>query len=50
MESTFDQPYMVGLLVGVEPRLEAALGHLPVRLYGFHNGRVVERGFHVVAD
>jgi proteasome lid subunit RPN8/RPN11 len=50
MESTFDQPYMVGLLVGIEPRLEAALGHLPVRLYGFHNGQVVERGFHVVAD
>lgn len=50
MESTFYQPFMVGLLAGVEPKLEGALGHLPVRLFGWSNGEVKPRGFEVVDD
>jgi proteasome lid subunit RPN8/RPN11 len=50
MESTFYQPFMVGLLVAVEPRIEAAVGHLPVRLFGWDNGEIKPRGFEVVND
>jgi proteasome lid subunit RPN8/RPN11 len=50
MEAAFPQPYTVGLLAGVEPRLEAALGHPPVRLFGWERGSVQARGFHVVGD
>jgi proteasome lid subunit RPN8/RPN11 len=49
METTFEQPFMVGLLTAVEPRIEEAIGHLPVRLYGWRNGRINERGFEVVS-
>jgi proteasome lid subunit RPN8/RPN11 len=49
MESTFYQPFMVGLLVAVEPRIEAALSHLPVKLYGWSPaGEIVPRGFEVI--
>ena len=47
METTFEQPYMVGLLAAVESRLEAAVGHLPVKLYGWREGQIKERGFEV---
>lgn len=50
MANAFDQPFMVGLLAGVEPRLEAVLGHPPVRLFGWRAGDVCARGFHVVDD
>jgi hypothetical protein len=50
MESTFYQPYHVGLLTAVEPRLAAALGHLPARLFGWRRGEIVSRGFEVVDD
>ena len=48
MESTFAQPFMVGLLAAVEPRLSESLCHLPARLFGWRQGQVLERGFHVV--
>jgi proteasome lid subunit RPN8/RPN11 len=48
METTFEQPYMMGLLLAVEPKLEAALGHLPVRLFGWNQGTIQARGFEVV--
>jgi proteasome lid subunit RPN8/RPN11 len=48
METTFDQPFMVGLLAAVEPRLETVLGHLPVKLYGWRDGEIKARGFDVV--
>jgi hypothetical protein len=48
MESTFNQPFMVGLLAAVEPKLEVALHHPPVRLFGWHHGEVLARGFHVI--
>lgn len=48
METTFEQPFMVGLLVAVEPRIEETLGHLPVKLYGWRTGQIKQRGFHVV--
>jgi proteasome lid subunit RPN8/RPN11 len=48
METTFEQPYMIGLLVAVEPRIEGAVGHLPVKLYGWCQGEIQERGFDVV--
>ena len=44
MELTFPRPFMVGLLAAVEPRL----GALPVKLFGWKNGRVVPRGFEVI--
>jgi proteasome lid subunit RPN8/RPN11 len=47
MELSFARPFMVGLLAAVEPRLEAALGHLPVRLFGWRDGLVRPRGFEV---
>lgn len=47
MEQAFARPFMVGLLTAVEPRLEEALGHLPVRLYGWAQGQIAARGFHV---
>lgn len=47
METTFDQPFMIGLLTAVEPRIEEALGRLPVKLYGWRNGQVQTRGFEV---
>jgi proteasome lid subunit RPN8/RPN11 len=50
MELTFAQPYMVGLQTGIEPRLEHALGHLPVRLYGWRKAEIVPRGFEVIED
>lgn len=48
MGLTFAQPFMVALQTAIEPRLEAALGHLPVRLYGWRGGAVVPRGFEVI--
>jgi hypothetical protein len=48
METAFPQPFMVGLVAAVEPRLEAALGHPPVRLFGWDRGVIRARGFHVV--
>lgn len=48
METTFEQPFMVGLLVAVEERIEQTVGHLPVKLYGWREGEIKERGFDVV--
>jgi proteasome lid subunit RPN8/RPN11 len=48
MELSFAQPFMVGLLTAVEPKLEQTLGHLPVRLYGWQNGEIGPRGFEVI--
>ncbi|HJT78708.1 MAG TPA: hypothetical protein VJ739_16005 [Gemmataceae bacterium] len=48
MELSFAQPFMVGLLAGVEPKLERALGHLPVRLFGWRDGTIQPRGFEVI--
>lgn len=50
MELSFAQPFMVGLLTAVEPRLEQAIGHLPVRLYGWRNGVIEPRGFEVIDE
>lgn len=50
MELSFPRPFMVGLLSAREPRLAAALGHAPVRLFGWRDGRVVPRGFEVIDD
>jgi proteasome lid subunit RPN8/RPN11 len=50
MELTFPRPFMVALQTGIEPRLEKALGHLPVRLYGWRRGEIVSRGFEVFDD
>jgi proteasome lid subunit RPN8/RPN11 len=48
METTFEQPFMVGLVAAVDSRIEAALGHPPVKLYGWQNGEIKDRGFDVV--
>jgi hypothetical protein len=49
MESTFYQPFMIGLLVAIEPRIETDLGHLPVKLFGWSaGGEIVPRGFEVI--
>jgi hypothetical protein len=48
MELSFARPFMVGLLAAVEPRLEGALGHAPVKLYGWNNGVIEPRGFEVI--
>jgi proteasome lid subunit RPN8/RPN11 len=48
MELTFGRPFMVGLLTAVEPRLESALGHLPVKLFGWRDGNIEPRGFEVI--
>ncbi len=50
MELSFARPFMIGLLTAVEPRLEKALGHLPVRLYGWRNGEIAARGFEVIDE
>jgi proteasome lid subunit RPN8/RPN11 len=50
MELAFAQPFMVGLQTAVEPKLERALGHLPVRLYGWRDAEVAPRGFEVFGD
>ncbi len=50
MELSFPRPFMVGLLCGREPRLRAALGHAPVRLFGWRDGAIVPRGFEVIDD
>ena len=50
MSSTFPEPFSLGLLVAVEPRIEQAVGHLPVKLYGWREGAIVERGFEVVGS
>jgi hypothetical protein len=50
MELSFARPFMVGLLAAVEPRLEQALGHAPVKLFGWNNGRIEARGFEVLED
>jgi hypothetical protein len=47
METTFARPFMVGLLCAVEPKLEKTLGHLPVKLFGWKDGRIAPRGFEV---
>jgi hypothetical protein len=47
MELSFPRPFMVGLLTALEPRLEPVLDHLPVRLYGWRQGEITARGFHV---
>ena len=49
METTFGQPYMVGLVAGIDPRVEAALGHLPIQLYGWRNGQIKQRGFETIS-
>jgi proteasome lid subunit RPN8/RPN11 len=48
MELSFARPFMVGLLAAVEPRLEGALGHAPVKLFGWKNGKIEARGFEVI--
>jgi proteasome lid subunit RPN8/RPN11 len=48
MELSFARPFMVGLLAAVEPRLEGALGHAPVKLFGWRNGLIEARGFEVI--
>jgi proteasome lid subunit RPN8/RPN11 len=48
METTFEQPFMVGLVAAVDPRIEAALGHPPVKMYGWRKGEIKDRGFDVV--
>jgi proteasome lid subunit RPN8/RPN11 len=48
MELSFARPFMVGLLAAVEPPLQTALGHLPVKLFGWKDGRIEARGFEVI--
>ncbi len=48
METTFEQPYMVGLLATIDPRIETTLGHLPIKLFGWRDGEVQPRGFDVL--
>jgi len=48
METTFPRPFMVGLLTAVESRLEGLLGHPPVMLFGWNEGKIVPRGFEVI--
>jgi proteasome lid subunit RPN8/RPN11 len=48
MELSFPRPFMVGLLAAVEPKLEGALGHLPVKLFGWDGGVIRPRGFEVM--
>jgi proteasome lid subunit RPN8/RPN11 len=48
MELSYPRPFMVGLLAAVEPRLEAALGHAPVKLFGWKDGLIEARGFEVI--
>ena len=50
METTFPQPFQLGLLTAVEPRLDAALGHAPVRLFGWRHAEIQARGFQVISD
>lgn len=50
METTFPHPFALGLLAGTEPKLEAAVGHAPVRLFGWRNGCVVPRGLYVLSE
>jgi hypothetical protein len=50
MDLSFGRPFMVGLLAAVEPRLESALGHASVRLFGWSHGEIEPRGFHVFND
>lgn len=50
MTTTMEHPFMVGLLAAVEPRLEQVLGHPPLRLFGYREGEIVPRGFHVAED
>jgi proteasome lid subunit RPN8/RPN11 len=50
MELSFARPFMVGLLTAVEPKLERALGHLPLRLFGWRNGEILPRGFEVIDE
>jgi proteasome lid subunit RPN8/RPN11 len=50
MELSFARPFMVGLLTAVETKLERVLGHLPVRLFGWHNGEIRPRGFEVIDE
>jgi hypothetical protein len=50
MSTTFYQPFMSGLLSGVDPRLERALGHPPVRCFQWKHGEIVRGGFSVFED
>ncbi|NND97838.1 MAG: hypothetical protein HKN47_10975 [Pirellulaceae bacterium] len=50
MATTFERPHMIGLLAAVEPRIEQAIGHLPVKLYGWRHGEIRPRGFDVVRN
>jgi proteasome lid subunit RPN8/RPN11 len=50
MELSFPRPFMVGLLAAREPKLAAALGHAPVKLFGWRDGEIVPRGFEVIDD
>jgi proteasome lid subunit RPN8/RPN11 len=50
MELSFPRPFMVGLLSAREPRLAAALGHAPVRLFGWRDGEIAPRGFEVIEE
>jgi proteasome lid subunit RPN8/RPN11 len=47
METSFARPFMVGLLAAVDPKIEATLKRVPVRLFGWDGGRVRQRGFEV---
>jgi proteasome lid subunit RPN8/RPN11 len=48
MELSFARPFMIGLLAAVEPRLQGALGHAPIKLYGWNKGLIEARGFEVI--
>jgi hypothetical protein len=50
MSTTFYQPFMVGLLSGVDPRLEQALGHPPLRCFHWSDGEVIRGGILVFDD
>jgi proteasome lid subunit RPN8/RPN11 len=50
MELSFPRPFMIGLLAAREPKLAAALGHAPVKLFGWRDGEIVPRGFEVIDE
>jgi proteasome lid subunit RPN8/RPN11 len=50
MELSFPRPFMVGLLAAREPKLATALGHAPVKLFGWRDGEIVPRGFEVIDE
>jgi proteasome lid subunit RPN8/RPN11 len=48
MELTFARPFMIGLLAGIDPKLEAGMGQEPVKLFGWRDGIIVPRGYEVI--